>query len=293
LRAARSAADAGIEGGADFGGFFPGLSYAASAVAALAAGDVAAADDALVAAWQHISLQPKMAGAWSAYVAQAALAGGDLTAARAWADGAVASTSGWHLSLALMTRARVAIAQRESEQADRDVHQALAIAARTRAPTWAPDTFECLAALALDTGNHLEAARLFGAADGIRQRISQVRFKIFDADYEAAVAELRDAMGERDLESAWAEGAAPSTEEAIAYAQRRRGERKRPASGWASLTPTEREVVRLVGEGLANKDIATRLFVSPRTVQTHLTHVYTKLGLSSRVQLAQEAARHG
>ena len=44
--------------------------------------------------------------------------------------------------------------------------------------------------------------------------------------------------------------------------------------------------------GVANNDIATRLFVSPRTVQSHLTHVYTKLGLSSRVQLVQEAARH-
>ncbi len=65
-----------------------------------------------------------------------------------------------------------------------------------------------------------------------------------------------------------------------------------PAAG-PSLTPTERDVVRLVSEGLANNDIATRLFVSPRTVQTHLTHVYTKLGLTSRVQLAQEAARHG
>ncbi|HVQ99230.1 MAG TPA: helix-turn-helix transcriptional regulator, partial [Mycobacterium sp.] len=59
-----------------------------------------------------------------------------------------------------------------------------------------------------------------------------------------------------------------------------------------SLTPTECDVVRLVSEGLANKDIAARLFVSPRTVQTHLTHVYTKLALSSRVQLVQEAARH-
>ena len=98
-------------------------------------------------------------------------------------------------------------------------------------------------------------------------------------------------MGEGDFDAAWAEGAAMSNEEAIAYAQRGRGERKRPASGWASLTPTEREVVKLVSEGLANKDIATRLFVSPRTVETHLTHVYTKLGLSSRVQLAQEAAR--
>ncbi len=89
-----------------------------------------------------------------------------------------------------------------------------------------------------------------------------------------------DALGETDFESAWAEGAALSTEEAIAYAQRGRGERKRPTSGWASLTPTERDVVRLVSDGLGNKDIATRLFVSPRTVQTHLTHVYTKLGLT-------------
>jgi DNA-binding CsgD family transcriptional regulator len=64
------------------------------------------------------------------------------------------------------------------------------------------------------------------------------------------------------------------------------------SSGWASLTPTERDVVRLVSQGLANNDIAIRLFVSPRTVQTHLTHVYTKLGLTSRVQLVQEAARH-
>ena len=193
---------------------------------------------------------------------------------------------------ALTMRARVAIAQGEPEQAERDAHDALARAADIQARSGVADTLECLADLTGDGGSAREATRLFGAAHAIRQRIGEVRFKIYDAGYEASVTALRDALGEKDFDAAWAEGAALSTEEAIAYAQRGRGQRKRPASGWASLTPTERDVVRLVSDGLANKDIATRLFVSPRTVQTHLTHVYTKLGLSSRVQLVQEAARH-
>ncbi len=147
-------------------------------------------------------------------------------------------------------------------------------------------------ALACDAESHREAARLFGAADAMRQRTGMVRYKVYDADYDASVAAVRAALGDSDFESAWAEGSALSTDEAIAYAQRGRGERKRPTSGWASLTPAERDVVRLVSEGLGNKDIGTRLFISPRTVQTHLTHVYTKLGLNSRVQLVQEAAHH-
>ena len=194
--------------------------------------------------------------------------------------------------LALSGRARAAIALGEPEHAERDAHDSLAIAASLHAYFGMSVTLECIGTLAGGAGSHREAARLFGAAEAVRQRIGEVRFKVWDAGYQASVTALRDALGEQDFGVAWAEGAALSTEEAIAYAQRGRGQRKRPASGWASLTPTERDVVRLVSEGLGNNDIATRLFVSPRTVQTHLTHVYNKLGLSSRMQLAQEAARH-
>jgi DNA-binding CsgD family transcriptional regulator len=142
-------------------------------------------------------------------------------------------------------------------------------------------------------GGQRDAVRLNGMAAAARDRMGSRRFKVFDAHCEASVAALRAGLGDNDFDAAWAEGASLSIEESIAYVQRGRGERKRPASGWASLTPTERDVVRLVREGLGNKDVAARLFVSPRTVESHLTHVYTKLGLSSRVQLAQEAARHG
>jgi predicted ATPase/class 3 adenylate cyclase/DNA-binding CsgD family transcriptional regulator len=290
--AARAAADAAVEAASELGGTVAGVGYTQLGVAALAGGDVGTALDATEAAWQHLSVLRGNA-AQRAFRVQAALAGGDLIGARRGADDAVMTTSGCHLMVALTTRARVAIAQGEPVQAERDALDALAHAAEVEAYLGVSDILECLGTLAGDGGSHREAVRLFGAAHGIRQRIGAVRFKVWDAGYEASATALRDALGEQDFECAWAEGAALSTEEAIAYVQRGRGERKRPASGWESLTPTERDVVRLVSEGLGNKDIAARLFVSPRTVQTHLTHVYTKLGLTSRVQLAREAARHG
>jgi DNA-binding CsgD family transcriptional regulator len=73
----------------------------------------------------------------------------------------------------------------------------------------------------------------------------------------------------------------------------RRGPRKRPRSGWDSLTATELTVVRLVAEGLSNPEIAERMFISRGTVHTHVSHILAKLGLGSRVGLAAEASRRG
>ncbi len=289
---ARAAAEAAIDSGGDVGELYVGSGYMALIAAALAAGDSALAASAAEAGWAHLSRYGEIAAIDTVHIAEAALARGDLTAARRFADDAVKAMTGWWLAKALTTRARVLIAQEVPQEAERDAVDALACSAGVKAVLEVPDTLEVLAGLCGDTGRQREAARLFGAAEVIRHRTGECRFQIYQTGYESSVAALVNTMGQEDFDAAWAEGAALSTEEAIAYAQRGRGERKRPSSGWASLTPAERDVVRLVSEGLANNDIATRLFVSPRTVQTHLTHVYTKLGLTSRVQLAQEAARH-
>jgi len=60
-------------------------------------------------------------------------------------------------------------------------------------------------------------------------------------------------------------------------------------NGWAALTTSELAVARLVAEGLTNREVAERLFVSPHTVSSHLRHVFTKLGITSRVELARVA----
>jgi DNA-binding CsgD family transcriptional regulator len=64
----------------------------------------------------------------------------------------------------------------------------------------------------------------------------------------------------------------------------------RPVFGWGSLTGSERSVADLVAEGLTNREVATRLFLSPHTVDAHLRHIYRKLGIGSRVALARMVA---
>jgi DNA-binding CsgD family transcriptional regulator/tetratricopeptide (TPR) repeat protein len=68
------------------------------------------------------------------------------------------------------------------------------------------------------------------------------------------------------------------------------GTRSRPTTGWRSLTDTERHVIALVAEGLTNKQIAERLYISHRTVASHVSNVFAKVSLSSRVELAAAVA---
>jgi DNA-binding CsgD family transcriptional regulator len=65
---------------------------------------------------------------------------------------------------------------------------------------------------------------------------------------------------------------------------------ERPALGWGSLTATERRIADLAAQGLTNREVAGQVFLSTHTVAFHLRHIYWKLDVSSRVQLARLAA---
>lgn len=288
---ARAASEESLRVGASLGGFHEDTSHIAIATAALARGDAAAARQSCEAAWRTTTPLKALYVRSLVPMTEAALCCGDLVTARRWADDAVAVVPGCYQAGALAARARVAIAQGEPQQAENDLHESISVAERTGGYIRLPDTFDCLAAV-VAAANPAHAARLFGAADAMRERNGEARFPVYQDAYDVSVLATRKALGDGDFDAAWAEGTALSTTQAINYAQRGRGARGRPATGWESLTRSELDVVRHVSEGLSNKDIAARLFISPRTVQSHLTHVYTKLGVSSRVQLVQEAARH-
>jgi predicted ATPase/DNA-binding CsgD family transcriptional regulator len=156
-------------------------------------------------------------------------------------------------------------------------HEALALRADHGLWFFCVDGLENLAAIAARAESYAEAARLYAACERAREEMGR-----------PALESRRDPA----YEDAWAEGRALALRDAVDYARRARGRRGRPSSGWASLTPTERSVVRLAVEGLSNPGIGSRLFMSRSTVKTHLSHVYAKLGVANRTELATVAGPH-
>ncbi len=222
------------------------------------------------------------------------LARGDIEGARPVADEALSQQGVEEipgaLTMALLARGLVARADGDLGAADRFLRDALTAAATSEVKVHVADALRALGGLAASSGRFEEGARLIGAGDRVATDAGWAISQLFPFA-ENDVTAVRQEIGDAALEEAFAAGAAMSTDEIVAYAQRGRGPRDRPAAGWDSLSPRELDVARLVAQGLTNPEIGERLFLSKRTVQTHLSHIFAKVGVSSRAELASEATR--
>ena len=268
-------------------------------VVALFEGDLAAARSRFDAAVEsaRASGAAFITATMLSLAANAALVDGDLPAARS--AGEEASAIGDHLGNpwvaagANATLARAARAEGDLDTAEDLAHSALRVQAEHRFLLDVVDTVETLGGIAALRDSFAEAARLFGAADTLRKAAGYRRHPTSQPAYDTDVALTREGMGNEAFQDSFADGQTLTMDDAVAYASRARGERKRPTAGWDSLTPTEFDVVRLAAHGLTNPEIGERLFISRGTVKTHLSHVYAKLGIANRSELAAEATRRG
>lgn len=190
----------------------------------------------------------------------------------------------WAATIALLVRARARRRHGDLEGFDADAHAALALSQEAGMRLQALLALPEVAAAAADAGSHEHAARLLGGSMSHAHTLGLGMRRL--REWAETAAQVRAEVGERRYDDLAAEGAALSIDELSTYARRGRGERRRPASGWASLTPVELQVTALVKAGLTNKEIGARLFISPHTVRAHLSHVFTKLGVRTRSELA-------
>jgi DNA-binding CsgD family transcriptional regulator len=228
---------------------------------------------------------------------------------------AVPSRDDW-LALAAEALARSVIAlslvRSNQEQASAERQRATELLTRVSAPSYTGFARIAVGASALHAGD--TATALDMAREAV-QELAAAGMQLFvpdaldlfafsshdDATARRAIAlagGLRQQMGTRpqtwlvSLTSEY-DDVAPqqmSLPDIATWVARGRGPRRRPATGWDSLTPAELSVVRAVAKGATNAEAAAQLFMSARTVSTHLSHVFAKLGVKTRSELAGIAA---
>jgi len=150
---------------------------------------------------------------------------------------------------------------------------------------------ETLAWMAAELGHHERAAHLLGAAGRVRHETSQTLIELFRTQHERTESIALQGLGRKSFEAAFARGRAMTISEGAAFAVEGKQPPKPPPPAGTErplgLTRRELEIARLVADDLTNKQIAARLFVSQRTVETHITNILNKLGLDSRIQLSR------
>ncbi|GCD96922.1 helix-turn-helix transcriptional regulator [Embleya hyalina] len=220
----------------------------------------------------------------------AALGSGDPGAGRVHAERIVAIAD--HLgnrradTVARAGLARAALLERDLVDADARAQEALAACVRHGWWVDALGIVEIVAAVAVERGQPDRAIRLFAGVGAARAQRGLVRFRSEDPFWQSRLDAARAAVDPPARARAEAAGASRSLEQTLEYASRGRGSRKPRGRGWTGLTRMERQVAELAAQGLPNAAIAAELFIAMGTVKNHLAHIFGKLEITNRTELA-------
>jgi predicted ATPase/DNA-binding CsgD family transcriptional regulator len=141
------------------------------------------------------------------------------------------------------------------------------------------------------------AAQLWGASESLREATGIPIPSVELADYERSVSSARVRLGERAFAAAWAQGRSLAPEQALDAKGQKPVQTPNttvnPSQTYPNgLTIREVEVLRLVASGMTDLKIAEKMILSPRTVHTHISSIYTKLGVTSRSAATRYAIEH-
>ena len=236
--------------------------------------------------------------------ARLALSQGDVATARQFAEESVALDRELgdqeDIARSLSVLGEIEASQENYARARMLYEESLAIARKRGSKGGIALYKEAFASVVAAQGELTWAARLWGAAEVLREAIGAPRPPFERVRYERAVTAARAQLGEKSFATAWAEGRTMTPEQALAS----QGPVKlstalssispvKPATTYPDgLTAREVEVLRLVAQGLTNEQVAEQLVISPRTVNTHLTSIFSKIGVSSRGAATRYAIEH-
>ena len=234
-----------------------------------------------------------------------ALGQGDMAAGRSLLEKSMLLSkeigSQWSIADSLAGLAQAEASQGNLSAARTHYEKSLTIASEWNYKDLLPSCLEGLADAA--QGEPAWAAELWGAAETLREDMGMPLPPTFRASYERAVVAARTQLGEQTFATAWAQGRIMTVEQAFAA---QRPVRKlipptgsspaspvgKPATYPDGLTVREVGVLCLVAQGLTNEQVAEQLVISPRTVNTHLTSIFSKIGVSSRAAATRYAMEH-
>jgi non-specific serine/threonine protein kinase len=199
----------------------------------------------------------------------------------------------WYMSVSLASLGMVARARGDYARAAALYAESLILRwERVGDKTGIAGSIRGLASLAALAAHFERAARLYGAAEALRESIGAPASRHHELS-ERAIARTRTGLGEPAFAAAWAAGRELPLPDAVAEACAVPEGMAPMRANAAGLTPRETEVLLLLPQGLTNREIGERLFVTERTAAKHVENILAKLGVGSRVEAAAFAVAHG